>query len=377
MKEGDRKYSNTNDTPVFKKSRTVFALNIAKNSPQKEIILCEGNMDAVSLHAHGVSNAVASLGTALTQDQCRLLSRYANSVTVSYDSDRAGREATKKAIRLLQETGLRVKVMTLEGKRHDGEEIKDPDDYIRTFGKGAFDKAASEAKGAIEYLFAELRRGHEVDTMDGKNAFIKEAAKLLSEVPSAVEKELFIGRIAEVTSVPTEVIRQQTQAQTGKFLKQMQKENLERELKKVQGLGNRINPDKAKFLSTAAKEENILGILLLRGEYLTDAKIRPQIRPEHFKCEFCRRGIEAMLQLTEGGEPFQFSSLNEFFSPEQIGELEGLKRKREELAGNSTDILLELMARLAEEHKKQEIKSEPLTNDWLEKMKAEKQRKES
>ena len=377
MKEGDRKYVNTNDTPVFKKSRTVFALNIAKNTPGKEIILCEGNMDAVSLHANGISNAVASLGTALTQDQCRLLSRYANTVTVCYDSDRAGREATKKAIRLLQEAGLRVKVMTLSGKTQKGEEIKDPDDYIRTFGKGAFDKVAESAPGAIEYLFSELRRGHEVDTLDGKNAFIKEAVKLLSEVQSPIEKELFIGRIAEITGVPSEVIRQQTMALTGKTLRKIEKEVLEKELKKTQGLGNRINPDKAKFLSTAAKEEHILGILLLRREYLTDAKIRPKIIPEHFQCEFCRRGIEAMLRLTESGEVLPFSALNEAFSPAEMGELEGMKRKREQLAGNSTDILLELLQRLEEETKKKENQNEPLSSAWLEKLKAEKQRKES
>lgn len=376
MKDGDRKYVNTNDTPVFKKSRTVFALNIAKNCPEKELILCEGNMDVVSLHAAGVSNAVASLGTALTADQCRLLSRYASTVTICYDSDRAGREATKKAIRLLQEVGIRVKVMTLTGKTASGEDVKDPDDYIRTFGKGAFDKVAESAPGAIEYLFSELRRGHEIDTLDGKNAFIKESVKLLSEVPSPVERELFIGRIAEITGVPSEVIRQQTVKQAGKAIRQQEKEVLEKELKKVQGLGNRINPDKAKYLSSAAKEENILGILLLRREYLTDAKIRPKIHPEHFKCEFCRRGVEAMLRLTEAGENLPFSALNEFFSPEEMGELEGMKRKREELAGNSTDILLELIQRLEEESKKKEIQNEPLSAAWMEKLKAEKQRKE-
>jgi len=376
MKEGDRKYINTNDTPVFKKSRTVFALNIAKNSPQKELILCEGNMDVVSLHAGGVSNAVASLGTALTADQCRLLARYSQKVTVCYDSDRAGREATKKAIRLLQEAGIKVRVMTLSGKRQDGEEIKDPDDFIRTFGKGAFDRCAAQAPGAIEYLFGEIRSRHELDTMDGKNAFIKECLTLIDQGQSPVENELYLAKIAQVTSVPVEVIRLQANKTLGKEMHRKEKELLEEEIKKTRGLGNRVNPDKAKFLSSAAKEEHILGILLIRQEYLWDPAIRPKLLPEHFKCEFCRRSLEVLLKLTENGDPLSFSSLNEFFSPQEIGELEGMKKKRKELSGNSTGILTELLSRLAEEAEKEKMKNQPLSADWLAKLKAEKQRKD-
>ena len=376
LKEGDRKYFNTNDTPVFKKSRTVFALNFAKNCPEKELILCEGNMDVVSLHAHGVTGAVASLVTSLTADQCRLLSRYTERILLCYDADAAGVAATKKAIRLLREAGLKVRVMTLSGQDEKGNSIKDPDDFIRRFGKGGFDKFRREAPGAIEYLFREILSRHELDSMDGKSAFIRECVELVTQSASSVEKELYVGKISEVTGIPAEIIRLQVTRADGKAVKKEQRLRLEKDLGKAKGLGNRINPDKAKYLSSAAKEEHILGILLLRSEYLTDRTMRPQLESAPFRCEFCRRVLEKMLFLTGDEEPFSFPALNESFTPEEMGELEGMKKKREELGKNSTEILTELLRRLGEEQKKDELKNEPLSSAWLEKLKAEKARKD-
>ena len=377
MKEGDRKYFNTNDTPVFKKSRTVFALNFAKNSPEKELILCEGNMDAVSLHAHGISNAVASLGTALTTDQCRLLARYSQKVTICYDGDSAGKRATEKAIRLLQEQGIKVRVMTLSGTDKNGKEIKDPDDFVRAFGKMAFEKAAAEAPGAIEYLFSQIREGRDLSTMDGKDEFIKECTSLFSAVQSPVEKELYIARAAELTGIPSDVIRLQTEKLTAKNQKAIEKDLVQKELQKSQGLGNRINPDKAKFVSAATKEENILGILLLRPEYLKDKKCLSYVDPELFTCEFPKKVLCAMLEMTGEDREFSFGALNEIFSPEEMGELERLKKKREDLGRNDPEILAELFVRLKEEKEKKESRQAPLDGAWLEQLKAEKSRKES
>lgn len=374
-RENDQKYFNTNDTPVYKKSKCVFALNIAKNTPEKELILCEGNMDVVSLHANGVSNAVASLGTALTADQCRLLARYTQRVAVCYDADEAGKRATKKAIRLLQDVGIKVRVISLSGKTEKGEEVKDPDDFIRSFGKGAFDKFYREAPGAIEYLFGQIRKNHLLDTMDGKDAFIKECLLLLGEVQSPVERELYIGKISEETGIPAAVIRLQADRDSARSAKKEEKARLENEMKKAQGLGNRINPDKAKFLAQAGKEEGILGILLLRPEYLNDPKFRGRLQPELFRCEFCRRAMEALLKLTGQEESFLFSRLNEFFTPEEVGELEGMKKKREPL-GNQSSVLEELIFRLEDDKKKNEMKNEPLSDDWLTRLREEKSKKE-
>lgn len=372
IKEGDRKYFNTNDTPVYKKSRNIFALNIAKNAPEKELILCEGNMDAVSLHAHGISRAVASLGTALTSEQCRLLARYTERILLCYDADEAGRRAAKKAIRLLQEAGIRVRVMTLTGKDSSGRDLKDPDDYIRALGKGAFDALAAEAPGAIEYLFRDLTSRHEIDTMDGKNALIQEGITFLANVPSPIEQALYIHRLAEVTGIPEAVIRAGCEKKTVSVYRKEQKEALDRELKKTRGLANPVNPDKAKFLASAAKEENILGILLIRSEYLNTASVREKLSADLFQCEFCRRVLSLLLEATENGESLSFSVLNEALTPEEIGELEGMKKKREALGNNTTDVLTELIARLGEEKARLAIKNEPLSDDWLRRLKEKK-----
>ncbi|MBQ3866690.1 MAG: DNA primase, partial [Clostridia bacterium] len=211
----DRKYFNSNDTPVFKKSRNVFALNLAKNSPEKELVLCEGNMDAVSLHAGGITWAVASLGTALTGEQCRLLARYTDKVALCYDSDDAGRRATRKAIRLLNAAGIRVRVIELAGETPDGKPVKDPDDYIRAFGKAGFMTCLEKAKGSGEYLFDQLQKGREVETLDGKLAFAKDVVALLAEIDSPLERELFLRRAAQITGLSVEVI----QAQTGRAIR--------------------------------------------------------------------------------------------------------------------------------------------------------------
>lgn len=370
-RDDNRKYFNSNDTPVFKKSRNVFALNLAKNSPEKELILCEGNMDAVSLHAHGFSNAVASLGTALTGEQCRLLSRYTQKVALCYDADEAGQRATKKAIRLLQEVGIKVRVITLSGKDASGKEVKDPDDFVRAFGKGGFEKFYREAPGAIEYLFSTIRSRHTLDTMDGKDAFVKDCTSLLSEVASPLERELYISRIAELTNLPAAIIRAQTGQDVRKQSAKQEKERLDNEIRRTQGLGNRINPDKAKFTSLATKEEGILGILLVRPEYLLSAETRARVESAVFSCDFCRRVRDALLEATRDQTPLNYATLNEPFSPDEIGELEGLKIKRSGL-GNQLSVLEELLDRLAWETQRSETRSLPLGEDWLQSIKKQK-----
>ena len=140
------KYLNTSDTPAFKKSRNLFALNFAKNFCKDELILCEGYMDVIALHAAGFENAVATLGTAITPDQARLISRYTKKVIISYDSDSAGQKAANKAMKLLTEVGLDVRVLVIP-------DAKDPDEYIKKFGKDKFKLVISNSKSQFEYKY--------------------------------------------------------------------------------------------------------------------------------------------------------------------------------------------------------------------------------
>ena len=372
MGPNDRKYFNTNDTPVFKKSRHVFALNLAKNSPDKEFVLCEGNMDAVSLHAAGITNAVASLGTALTGDQCRLLARFTDKIALCYDGDAAGKKATQKAIRLLNAAGIRVRVIELPEKGPAGEEIKDPDDFIRIYGKGGFLSCLEKAKGSSEYLFQQIEAQNDLSTMDGKLAFSRDVVAFLAQLDSAMERELFVRRAASVTGLSVEVI----QTQAGKKYRSERAEEAKRKVdetvRRSRGFGDRVNPDKAKFAAQASKEEAVLGILLLRPENLINPATRAELDPELFRCEFTRRALEALLALSENGEEPDLARLNERFSPEEMAELEKLRRRRREMENNSPQVLEELFRRLLEDREKSETAASPLSSDWLEKIKKQK-----
>ncbi len=368
----DRKYLNTNDTPVYKKSRNVFALNLAKNSPDKEFVLCEGNVDAVSLHAAGITNAVASLGTALTGEQCRLLARYTDKIALCYDGDEAGQRATRKAIRLLNAAGIRVRVVELPEKGPGGEAIKDPDDFIRVYGKGGFIACLEKAKGSGEYLFEKIRASHELETIDGKLAFVRDVVAFLAEVDSPVKRELFMRRAAAETGLSPEVI----QAQTGKKIRTdlvaEEKKKVDESVRKSRGFGDSVNPDKAKFAAQAAKEEAVLGILLLRPDDLIRPEIREKLDPELFRCDFTRRALEALLELTREGEVPDLTRLNESFSPEEMAELEAMRRRRREMENNSPKVLDELFCRLREDREKSEMAASPLSADWLDKIKKQK-----
>ena len=148
MDDTKPKYKNSSDTPVFKKSRNLFALNFARHVCQEAIILCEGYMDVIALHSAGFENAVATLGTAITSEQARMLSRYTKKVIICYDSDEAGQKAAMRAVKLLSEVGLDVTILKVTG-------AKDPDEYIKRSGKSAFDDVLRESKIGFEFKMPE------------------------------------------------------------------------------------------------------------------------------------------------------------------------------------------------------------------------------
>ena len=182
------KYLNSSDTPVFKKSRNLFALERAKNNTDSSLILCEGYMDVVALHQAGFTNAVATLGTAITSEQARIMSRYASRVYISYDSDEAGQRAAKKAIDLLSEVGIDVKVIRVEN-------AKDPDEFIKKFGRSAFEKLLAKSDGHIDYLLNNIEEKYSMAIPEEKLRFIQSACAMLEGIPSTVEREIYIQKI--------------------------------------------------------------------------------------------------------------------------------------------------------------------------------------
>lgn len=193
------KYLNSPETAAFNKSYNLFGLNLAKNSSEDYLILVEGYMDVIQLHQHGINTAIATLGTALTPEQARIIKRHKTEVIIAYDSDEAGQKATQRAIELLNEEGLRVRVLTMAGS-------KDPDEYIKTNGVGAFRKLITDSQEHIEYKIRKLRARYNLEDIAQKSEYVNMAAKEFIAIKSPVEQELYVKKISAETGVSPESI---------------------------------------------------------------------------------------------------------------------------------------------------------------------------
>ncbi len=362
----DRKYFNTSDTPVFKKSRNLYGLNLAKNAKSSELILCEGNMDVLSLQAAGFENAVAGLGTALTAEQVRLIKRYADTVYLCYDADDAGKNAAKKAMRLLGEAGVAVKVLSLTG-------AKDPDEFLQKFGKLRFSELMKTAAGQIEYQFAQLASGFDLETLDGKKGFIREAIAVLARGASPLEADLFLQKLSQVTGVTREVLGRELNAKKRTNAKKDLEDRIQSDMDRQAGFRNSVNPDKLRFSTSASKEENILGILLLRSEYLWEEELRASLEEDIFLCEFNRKVLRLLLTLSEDHRSVDLGALGEHLSADEMSAVTGYTVKRSLLSDNSLPVLKEMIALLRQAAKKEKEKDshQPL-DQWLEDMKKKK-----
>lgn len=333
--DGMPKYLNSSDTPVFKKSRNLYALEHAKNNTDSSLILCEGYMDVVALQQAGFSNAVATLGTAITAEQARIMARYATDVYVSYDSDEAGQRAAKKAIDLLSQVGINVKIIRVEN-------AKDPDEFIKKYGKGAFEKLLKKSNGHIDYTLENIEAKYSMAISEDKLRYVKECCDMLSGVHSSVEREIYIQKISEKSGISRDIIRNEVEKNQRRVRKASEKERIKTDIQTGIGWGDRIMSDSSKHLSSAKKEENLLGILLSRPEYLRDKKLSEVLSEEIFLCEFTRKVYIRLKECASDDAVFDISSLGEFFDADEMGRIMKFVLTREKLSNNSVDVALEL-----------------------------------
>jgi len=198
--DGDgQKYRNSSNTPVYSKKVNLYAYNIAKREKVDRLILVEGYMDAVSLHQAGFSNTVASLGTALTPDQARLISKITDTVVVCYDADRAGQAATERAIGILRDASLKVRILRIPG-------AKDPDDYIKEFGADVFSALLDKASDSSDYRMQNLKQDKDLSEPEQKVEYLKQGCEFLSNLTSAVELDVYASKLANETGVTKEAI---------------------------------------------------------------------------------------------------------------------------------------------------------------------------
>ena len=311
------KYVNTSDTLIYKKSNAVFALNKAKNNPDRKIILAEGYMDVIAMHQAGFTNAVACLGTALTREQARMISRYADEVILSYDSDGAGKAATDKAIQIFDEVDIKVRVLSLTGG-------KDPDEIIKTHGRERFEALINGASNDIEFRLLAARKNFDMQTTDGKLGFLNQAVKILSSVDNAIERDLYISRLSDELSVSKEAIKIQVAEEIKKNRRRQSRENFRKIQKQTAGYNDKINPDRAKYLRAAKAEEIILSTVL-KNQDLAE-KIFAFVNDDLFITELNRRIFLFIKENMKDGKGIDLSIFNEAFDFEKMGYITDLFR---------------------------------------------------
>ncbi len=266
------KYINSPENIVYSKGRNLFGLNIAKKSGKDKIIMVEGYMDAISLYQRGITNVVASLGTALTEAQGRLLRKYASQVIIGYDSDGAGQAATMRGMEILQNLGCDIRILQLDG------DAKDPDEYVIKYGSGRFEKCVENAISLVEFKVKNLKQSMNIQTASDKIKFLNEIVKILSKVDNSIEREIYIDRIAKEYGISKESIyaeankRAYKEHQGIRMLQKPMKPVVKEKTKKEQKeIGN--------------KRENVLISLLLNQGIDAYSQIKEKIAPEDFKTE--------------------------------------------------------------------------------------------
>lgn len=281
------KYLNTSDTIVFKKSNNLFGLNFAIKSNSKNLILTEGYMDVVSLNQAGFSNAVATLGTALTDSQAKLISRYTEEVILSYDSDEAGQKASERAIKILKNNNLKVKIISFP-------DSKDPDEYLKKHGKNAklkFSNLIENSKNDIEHKLLNLKSSCDLLSSDGKIKYLTESAKILASCKNKIEREVYALSICNEVGVSKSVILIQINKYIKQNLNKLKSQENKNIIKNTSYINDIVNKQKHDNLRASIAEENIISYIINNfDKYPKKIKnILDQINEDLFITDFNKR----------------------------------------------------------------------------------------
>ena len=337
------KYINTSDTLVYKKSNELFALNFAKNGNNRKLILCEGYMDVIALHQAGYENAVAGLGTALTPEQVSLISRYADEVALCYDSDEAGQKAVRAAMTLFSKTGVKVKVIRLEGG-------KDPDEIIKRYGKERFERLLNKADNDTEYKLSKLREKYIVETDDGKLSFLREAVKILAFCDS-IERDVYAMRLSDELNVGKDAIIQQINEVRRKENYRRTKTELATAQKRVQNLDIAADPQRLKNIRAAKAEDTVLVTLLNNAGFYKNIKDR--LSEDVFITPVNKHLLEIITKRLEEQESIDISHLSQYLTSEEVSVVARLLANQA-MVSNTLKECEDCLAVLEEEKKKRE-----------------------
>ena len=328
MDGSNPKYLNSPDTPVYNKSRNLFALNIAKTSKAGQIILTEGYMDTISLHQAGFDNAVASLGTALTEEHGQLLSRYFKETVIAYDGDGAGVKAAQRAIPILEKAGLKVKVLRVAG-------AKDPDEFIKAYGREAFARLLDQSENQVDYRLAQIQKKYNLTDDSQKVAFLQEAAQLVSTLRSAVEREIYGGHAAQTAGVSPDTMKLEVERALKARLRKAKKQQERRDLTPTSQLQPRARSLRYENIRSARAEEGLLRLLMLDPGL---AGKMAGITGAEFSSPLLGRAFDALIRRAGEGLSTQLAALAENFDREEMDHLAQVAARPESVANSERAI---------------------------------------
>ena len=328
MDDSTPKYLNSPDTPVYNKSRNVFALNIAKTAKAGRVILTEGYMDTISLHQAGFDSAVASLGTALTEEHGQLLSRYFKEAVIAYDGDGAGVAAAQRAIPILEKAGLKVKVLRMQG-------AKDPDEFIKAYGREAFARLLDQSENQVDYRLAQLQKKFDLNDDSQKVAFLQEAAQLVSALHSAVEREIYGGHAAQAAGVTPDAMKLEVDRALKGRLRKAKKQQERRDLTPTSQLQPRARSLRYENVRSARAEEGLLRLLML-DPGLADKMAG--ITGAEFSSPLLGRAFDRLMQRAGEGLSTQLAALAEDFSGGEMDHLAQVAAQPESVANSGQAI---------------------------------------
>lgn len=326
--EDKRKYLNSKDTPVYNKTKFLFSMNFAKNSAVKDkrILLCEGNLDVISLHQAGFEGAVASCGTALTPEQAKIISNYAEQAVICYDSDEAGQKATSKAINILNEAGLQTTVIHMNG-------AKDPDEYVRKFGADHFRHLINNSVGGIKFELEKCKQGLDINSPEGKSEYMRKASRVLCQIPSPAQRDIYITEFSKDSGIN----RQAVEAEIKASLRKQKRFEAKREWNRTITFSNRprdqINPEANAHPKEAAAERGLIYYVSNNPDMC--GEICKKISPEDFVTDLNRRIFKSLTDKIKNFEDFSVSSFNDEFSPDEVGKITELIEKFDLLSVDS------------------------------------------
>ena len=339
------KYLNSPETLIFNKRKNLFGLNLAKKSKAGSLILVEGNIDVVALHQYGFDNAIASLGTSLTEEQAALMTRYAEQIILIYDGDKAGQNATQRAIPILEKAGLQVKVLQLK-------DAKDPDEFLKKFGADRFRLLLEESSNRVEYQLGAIAKKYDIREDDQKVKFINEAAEFLSTLPNAVQREVYGHRVADAAKISYDALKLEVNKAFKRRMAREKKKQEKIDLAPTQALQPKSRTIRYDNMKSAMAEETVIA-MVLRSPALLD--VAAQLMPEEFSSALLAKAYLQLKNRHEQGLDVSLAVLEDF-STEEMSHITAVYHRQEGPVNEQA--LNDCINTIKKEHKASHVASE-------------------